>query len=291
MGIVQDRMAEDLRLKNYSRATQVEYLRCARHFVEYFDRSPVRLGEADIRKFLLHLTDEKKASPETLKMHVAAVRFLYSVTLRQPHKVAGLVFPKVPHRLPDILSRDEVEQLLAAVASPKHRVILMTTYGAGLRIGEVCRLMTIDIDSARGLIHVRDGKRGRDRYVMLSPVLLTALRAYWRLYRPEPPVLFPGEKPGTCVCPETVRQALADALSRTRIQKRATPHSLRHAFATHLLDDGADIRKIQALLGHGSIRSTARYTHVSERLIASTPSPLDKLRVPEAATTGGNTTP
>ncbi len=289
MGIVHERMAEDLRLKNYRPATQVEYLRCARHFTEHFERSPLRLGEADIRKFLLHLTDEKKASPATLKMHVAALTFLYSVTLKQPQKVASLVWPKVPHPLPDILSLDEVERLLNAVESLKHRAILTTAYGAGMRIGEACSLMTIDIDSARMVIHIRDGKRGHDRYVMLSPVLLQALRGYWRQFRPEGPALFPGEKEGTCIQPAAVRDALRQALAKAGIKKRVTPHSLRHAFATHLLEAGTDIRTIQRLLGHGSIRSTVRYTHVSTQHIASTPSPLDRLKIKGAE--GGTPAP
>jgi site-specific recombinase XerD len=210
-------------------------------------------------------------------MHVAGIRFLYEVTLRRPQLVAGLHFPKVPHRLPDILSREEVWHLLEAVHSPLHRAVLMTAYGAGMRIGEACSLLTTDIDSPRGVIHVRDGKRARDRYVMLSPVLLAALRGYWRLYRPTPPVLFPGEKPGSCVSHAAVRQALREARAATGLTKRVTPHSLRHAFATHLLEDGADIRTIQALLGHGSIRSTARYTQVSVAHICKTPSPLDRM--------------
>ncbi len=285
MGIVHDRMAEDLRLKNYSQSTQTEYLRCAGHFIDYFDRSPVRLGEAEIREFLLHLTDEKKASPATVKMHVAALRFLYSVTLKRPEKVAGLVWPKVPHPLPDILSGSEVERLLNAVDSLKHRVILMAAYGAGMRIGEACSLATIDIDRERMVIHIRDGKRGRDRYVMLSPVLLEALRTYWRLYRPDGLALFPGDKPGTCIQPETVRDALRQALKKAGIKKRVTPHTLRHVFATHLLEAGTDIRIIQKLLGHGSIRSTARYTQVSTKHIAATPSPLDRLRIAGGAKT------
>jgi site-specific recombinase XerD len=279
MGIVQDRMAEDLRLKNYRAATVTEYLRCARRFVEHFGRSPLRLGEPDIRKFLLHLTDEKKASPATLKMYVASVRFLYTVTLRQPQKVASLVWPKVPHPLPDILAASEVERLLNAVESPKHRVILMAAYGAGMRIGEACSLATIDIDSERMVIHIRDGKRGHDRYVMLSPVLLAGLRSYWRMFRPEGLALFPGDKSGTCISAEAVRDALRQALAATGIKKRVTPHSLRHAFATHLLESGTDTRVIQRLLGHSSIRSTARYTQVSTKHIAATPSPLDRLRI------------
>jgi integrase/recombinase XerD len=285
MGIVHDRMAEDLRLKRYRLATCAQYLRCARSFVEHFGRSPARLSAEDVRKFLLYLTDEKKASAATVKMYVAAIRILYAVTLKQPQKVAGLVWPKVLHPLPDILSAEEVERLLAAVESAKHRVILMTAYGAGLRIGEACRLMTVDLDSDRMVIHVRDGKRGRDRYVMLSPVLLAALRAYWRQFRPEEPTMFPGDKPGTCIQPDAVREALRTAVLQTGIKKRVTPHSLRHAFATHLLEAGCDIRIIQVLLGHSSIRSTARYTAVSTKHISATPSPLDRLRIPGGAVT------
>jgi site-specific recombinase XerD len=273
-------MAEDLRLKNYRPNTREAYLRCARIFDEHNGRrSPMRLGAEEIRKFFVHLTEKKNASPATLKMYVAAVRFLYSITLGHPEKVAALMWPKVPHPLPDILSVSEVERLLNAIESLKHRAILMTAYGAGMRIGEACSLMTVDIDSERMVIHVRDGKRGRDRYVMLSPVLLQVLRAYWKAFRPEGLALFPGEKEGTCIQPEAVRDALRQAVQKAGIKKRVTPHSLRHAFATHVLEAGADIRTIQVLLGHSSIRSTARYTHVSTKHIASTPSPLDRMQI------------
>jgi site-specific recombinase XerD len=270
-------MAEDLRLKNYAAGTKDQYLRCVGHFMDFFDQSPRGLSEGNIRSFLVHLTDKEKASPPTVKMHVAAIRFLYSVTLRQPKKVANMLLPKVPHPLPDILSSSEVGHLLDAVDSFKHRVILMTAYGAGMRIGEACSLTTVDIDSKRMVIHIRHGKRGKDRYVMLSPVLLTALREYWRQFRPSGVELFPGDKPQSCVSQNAVRAAMKQALKKTGIKKRVTPHSLRHAFATHLLEDGADIRVIQELLGHGSIRSTARYTHVSTKHIAQTKSPLDRV--------------
>jgi site-specific recombinase XerD len=276
-------MAEDLRLKNYATGTRTQYLRCARRFTDFFDGSPLRLSEANIRSFLVHLT-EQKAAPATVKMHVASIRFLYSVTLRQPAKVEHLLLPKVAHPLPDILSSAEVGELLNAVASFKHRVILMTAYGAGMRIGEACALTTTDIDSKRMVIHVRNGKRGKDRYVMLSPVLLSALREYWRQFRPAGAELFPGDKPETCISTNAVRAALKQALKKAGIKKRVTPHSLRHAFATHLLEDGADIRVIQELLGHGSIRSTARYTHVSTKHIAKTKSPLDRVSVNGGAT-------
>lgn len=275
MGKLQDTMLTDLRLKGYADGTIEQYLRCARVFVEHFGISPLEVDEPDIRKYALRLAEDR--SPSTVKMHVAAIRFLYAVTLRSPHLVTGLHFPKVPQKLPDILSPEEVWRLLEAVKLPMHRGVLMAAYGAGMRISEACSLLTTDIDSARGVIHIREGKRGRDRYVMLSPVLLQTLREYWRLYRPTPPILFPGDRPGTCVSDTAVRKALREAKSKAGITKRVTPHTLRHAFATHLLEDGADIRTIQALLGHGSIRSTARYTHVSVKHVCKTPSPLDRL--------------
>lgn len=275
MGILRDRMHDDLKLKNYAPGTVDQYLRCARTFAERFRTSPLEIDEEAIRRYVLALAEER--APSTVKMHVAAIRFLYTVTLRSPHLVVGLHFPKVPHRLPDILSREEVWHLLEAIEPPKYRAVLMTAYGAGMRISEACSLLTTDIDSGRGVIHVRDGKRNRDRYVMLSKVLLATLREYWRIYRPTPPVLFPGERAATCVSDSAVRKALREARAKVRITKRVTPHSLRHAFATHLLEDGADIRTIQMLLGHGSIRSTARYTQVSVTHICKTRSPLDRL--------------
>jgi site-specific recombinase XerD len=278
--MVHDRMQDDLKLKGYATATAREYLRLAEKFVAHIGRSPLKVSEATIREYVLELAKSKR--PPTVKMHVASIRFLYEVTLRRPQLVASLHWPKVPHHLPDILSLEETRWLLDAVESPKHRVILMATYGAGLRIGEACRLMTTDIDSQRGLIHIRQGKRGRDRYVMLSPVLLAALRAYWKQFRPVPPILFPGDAPGSCVTQESVRDALRQAVAKAGITKRVTPHVLRHAFATHLLEAGADIRTIQMLLGHNSIRSTARYTQVSTAHIAKVLSPLDRLAVHES---------
>jgi len=273
-------MRDDLKLKNYAPSTIEEYLRCARRFMESLSVPPKRAREQHVRKYLLRLADK---SPATRKMHVAAIRFLFEVTLRRPKVVADLPFPKVPHKLPDILDKSEVSRLLEAVEQPKHRAVLMAAYGAGMRLGEACRLETTDIDSQRGVIHIRNGKRGRDRLVMLSPVLLTALREYWKLYRPPPPVLFPGEEPGTLISHEAVRQGLRRACRNAGITKRVTPHTLRHAFATHLLESGADIRTIQVLLGHGSIRSTARYTQVSTAHIKRTPSPLERL--PQGGTT------
>jgi integrase/recombinase XerD len=275
MGEIYDRMVGDLKLKNYAPSTQRNYLLYARCFVRYHMRSPARMGEREIRDYLLSQA-LRQVSPAVLKMHVASLRFLYGVTLRRPEEVAWLDWPKVPRHLPDVLSREEVEALLAAVQPLLHRAIVMTAYGAGLRIREACKLQTADIDSKRRLIHVRDGKRGRDRYVMLSPRLLACLREYYRQTRPSGPYVFPGQKPTRPITPGPVSDAFKKALKHTGIKKRVTMHSLRHAFATHLLEAGTDIRVIQVLLGHGCIRTTATYAHVSEKHIATVQSPLDR---------------
>jgi len=275
MATVLERMEDDLKLKGYADGTVDHYLSCARMFLGQLKVAPTKVRAPQVRRYALKL--RKKRSPATVKMHIAAIRFLYRVTLRRPKVVETLYFPKVPRKLPDILAAEEVDRLLAAVEQPKYRAILMTAYGTGMRVTEACRVLTTDIDSQRGVIHIRQGKRNRDRYVMLSPVLLTALREYWKAYRPTPPVLFPGKEPGTFVSAAAVREALRRAREKAGVAKRVTPHSLRHAFATHLLEDGADIRTIQVLLGHGSIRSTALYTQVSTRHIAKTKSPIERL--------------
>jgi site-specific recombinase XerD len=248
-------------------------------------RSPAEMGEREIRDFLLALSFEQ-ASPETLKMHVAALKFLYGTTLRRPEEIVALPWPKVPHRLPDILSGTEVDALLGAVEPLLHRAVVMTAYGTGLRIREACSLRIDDIDSKRKLIHVREGKRGRDRYVMLPDRLRDFLRLYWRQVRPSGPYLFPGQKPARPITPHAVRNALAKGIGKAGIKKRVTMHALRHGFATHLLEGGTDIRIIQALLGHASIRSTMRYTRVTTKHVGRVVSPLDILGTDKARILG-----
>ena len=286
MGQLRDRMLADLTLRRYAKGTKEKYVPAVAVFVAFFGCSPLRLGEAEIRRFLLHLVDEKKAGAAKHKIFVAALKFFYGVTLGRPEVALRIPWPKVPRTLPDILSLEEVQRLLGAVASIKHRAILMATYGAGLRISEACSLQVGDIDSARGLIHVRQGKGKKDRFVMLSPRLLAALRAYWKQARPSGTLLFPGQKPDTCIGAQAVREALRAAVTEAKITKHVTPHILRHSFATHLLEGGTDLRVIQVLLGHSSIRTTTRYTQVSNAHIARTSSPLDRL----GTTKGGGTT-
>lgn len=282
MGALCTRMTEDLKLKNYAAGTRYAYLTCARRFVAFHMRSPTTMGEREIREFLLDLALAGEATPAKLKMHVAALKFLYATTLRRPEEVVHLSWPKAPVHLPDILSPDEVATVLAAVEPMMYRAVVMTAYGAGLRIREACSLHIADIDAKRGVIHVREGKRGRDRYVMLSPRLHHFLREYWRQVRPPGTHLFPGAKPSRAITPKAVAAALRKAVATTGIKKRITMHGLRHSFATHLLEAGTDIRVIQVLLGHRSIRTTAMYAHVSTRHVASVPSPLDRLP-PKAA--------
>jgi site-specific recombinase XerD len=273
MGTFRDRMQQDLQLAQYRPSTQENYLRCARKFVAHYMRPPTQLGREEIRQFLLTLIDR----PSAQKTHWAAIKFLYTTTLQRPEEVVDIPWPRIRQTLPDILSMDEVAALLSAIKPIMHRMVVMATYGAGLRISEACALRTGDIDSKRGLIHVRDGKRGRDRYVILSPRLLRYLREYWRLTRPPAEYLFPGTRPEQHVEPSIIRKAVKRAAHEVGLHKRVTPHQLRHAFATHLLEAGTDIRVIQVLLGHGSIRSTARYTRVSATHVASVTSPLDRL--------------
>ena len=284
---IRDRMVADLELAGYSPSTMQAYLRCSDRFAEHYMRSPGELGETEVRCFLLHQLKVRGVKPASLKMYVGALRFLYSRTLGRPEVVESVPWPKVPKSLPVVLSGSEVEQVLQAITSLIHRTILTAAYGAGLRISEACRLASSDIDSKRMVIHVREGKRKKDRYVMLSERLLLLLREYWKAARPPGDSLFPGSGgEGTFVSPDTIRGALRRAVKACGLSKRVTPHTLRHSFATHLLESGADLRTIQVVLGHASIRTTTRYTHVSKQHVARTKSPLDLIGTEEGEALG-----
>jgi site-specific recombinase XerD len=237
-------------------------------------RSPDELGERDVRQFLLHLSQERKVGPATVKMHTAAIKFLYTHTLDRPEVVAKIPYIKVPYRLPEILAGSEVDAILANMETIAFRAIVMTTYGAGLRISEVCPLEVPDLDTKRMIMRIR-GKGNRERFVALPEQVLSTLRMYWRETRPKGPILFPGQQVGTCVSHDAVRANLKAAAVKAKVKKHVTPHALRHAFATHLLELGTDIRIIQMLLGHRSMRTTLRYTRVTPRLVAGTTSPID----------------
>jgi len=277
MGAIEDRMDGDLRLRGLSEVTRTEYRRRVGHFVAFYAVAPDQLGAEDVRRYLLHLTDELHIGPANVQTHIAAIKCLYTVTLDRPEVVARVRFPKVPLQLLDIPRPSEVAAVLSELDSPVYRTLLFCAYGAGLRVSEACHLCVGDIDSKRMVIIVRAGKGGRDRYARLSAVLLDALRSYYRRVRPPQPYLFQGKVAGKPVPVEGVQTALRMALSRSGVSKRITPHTLRHAFATHSLEAGTDLRVIQTLLGHTNIRTTVRYVHVSTQTISKARSPFDAI--------------
>ena len=268
-------MLTDLQFHGFSKATQKDYLLRVRHLAKHYGRSPATLGEREVRAYLRHVIQVRKLAPTSQRMYVAAFKFFYRVTLRRPEVVAAIPYPKVPLTLPDVMSRDEVERLLANIHSLKHRALFMTAYGAGLRISEACALRTTDIDRRRKLIHVRGGKGAKDRYVMLSPRLLSCLEEYWRVARPRGTCLFPGRGRSEPMTRAAAHRAFRKAIVLCAFIKRVTPHSLRHAFATHLLEARTDLRIIQRLLGHVRIDTTARYTHLTPLHTGRVTSPLD----------------
>jgi site-specific recombinase XerD len=249
---------------------------CCPVFVAHFMKSPEQLGTEDVKTFLLHLMRERKAGPATMCSYIAALCFLYRHVLRIPDVVDHLPRPRVPKKLPDILGREEVQRLLGAVRSLKLRTILTTAYAAGLRISEALRLGVKDIDSERMVIHIRGAKNGKDRLVLLSPELLAKLRRYWVESRSQGPHLFSGRNRRP-VHIDVIRRALRATVREVGFKKRVTLHSFRHGFATHLLEDGTDVRVIQALLGHSNLATTAHYTQVSTRNFQKVVSPLDRL--------------
>ena len=277
MGQLHERMAEDLRLRGLSPSTGSNYLLYCRKFAAFYMRSPEELGEAEIRRFLLHQIQVEELSHSTYRQILAALKFLYTVTLHRPWSVGCLPFPRRgPRKLPTVLTPTEITALLAAFRSPMYRALFMACYGAGLRIGEACQLRVCDIQSRQMVIRVCQGKGCKERYTVLSPRLLEALRTYWRIAKPTD-WLFPGQGPSGHITPRSARVAFRSACEQAGLGERCTPHVLRHSFATHLLDAGTDLVLIQALLGHASIRTTSRYTHVSVARIQETISPLDRL--------------
>jgi integrase/recombinase XerD len=253
-------------------------------FARHFGRSPEHLGPEEIRSYQLHLV-EKGVSWSQFNQAVCALRFLYKVTLQVSWSLEHLPLSRQPSRLPVVLSPTEVAALLEAVPNRTHRLVLMTSYATGLRVSEAVHLQIGDIDSARMLLRIRQGKGGKDRLVMLLLRLLEELRRYWRFARPTR-WLFPGSDPEQPLSVTTVQKVCQRARRAAGLRKAATPHTLRHSFATHLLEGGTDLRLIQTLLGHGSVRTTQRYTHVAQERIGATPSPLDRLPLGAASPAG-----
>jgi site-specific recombinase XerD len=274
MGVLYDRMDSDLRLARKAEQTRRNYLQAARRFVAFHRRSPAELGEAEVRQYLHYLIDQRHASPYTQKMALAGIKFLYQVTLQRPEVVAGIPWPKVIDPLPVILDRSEMPALFAGASTPVVRTGMLISYGAGLRLSEVCALQAKDVDSKRMVITVRRGKGGRDRQTLLSPTLLHFLRQYWRRRRSAGPWLLAGAGAGTAIHQRVLQNGMRDAVQAAGLRKDLRFHSLRHCFATHMLEAGADVRVIQSMLGHRSIQTTTRYTQVQSDLLAKLPDPL-----------------
>ncbi len=280
MTSLRQRMTEDMQVRNLALNTQSSYLQQVSQFARYFKRSPEQLGPEEIRAYQVYLTNERKLAPGSVLIAVAALRFLYKVSLKREWSFDEVIpAPKAPQKLPVILSPEEVLQFLSCIGSMKHRAILTVCYAAGLRISEAVSLKPTDIDSKRMVIRVDQGKGQKDRYVMLSPKLLIHLREWWRMARPLD-WLFPGDIQGWHISKDAVEHICQQTHQLCHIPKPITPHCLRHAFAVHLLEQGVDVRTIQLLLGHRSLATTARYLRVATSKVCSATSPLDLLPHP-----------
>ena len=279
MSELRKRMIRDMELRNFSPATQRGYLRAVAGLAEYYHRSPDRISTEEIQDYVVYLLSERKVAIGTCHGIITGLRFFYTVTLKQDGASVPIPQVKKVTRLPEILSPEQLERVFAAPRNLKHRVLLMTAYGGGLRVSELVHLKVTDIHSDRMMIRVDQGKGKKDRYTLLSKRLLVELRTYWKIKRP-PVWLFPGihlHKPG---CARMAQKAYAKAVAKAGITRKGGIHTLRHCFATHLLEAGEDIRTIQLLMGHSSILTTVRYLQVTSKTLQGTPSPLDLLAVP-----------
>lgn len=288
MTSLRQRMVEDMRIRNFALNTQRTYVSQVSAFARYFGRSPATLGPDEIREWQVHLVEDRQLGNSSLISATAALRFLYTVTLKGTVSVDSIIMPARPRTLPVVLGRDEVIAFFEAIRSLKYRTVLMTAYAGGLRVSEVTRLKVTDIDSQRMVLRIEQGKGQVDRYVMLSPKLLKILRQYWQVGRPQF-WLFPGRFDGQHLDTSTIRHACKRACRDAGLRKMVTPHSMRHAFATHLLESGTDLRTIQLLLGHRSLATTSRYLKISRSSICATRSPFDALYSNSSETTGVKT--
>jgi integrase/recombinase XerD len=276
MTALRQRMLEDLQVRNYAPTTIAAYIRSVAEFAKHFGKSPELLGAEHVREYQLHLIKEKGVSLSVYIQAVCGLRFLYTNTLHLQIGIERIPLPRYEKKLPVILSPEEVKSMLAAPKNLKHRTILTTMYASGPRVSEVANLKVGDIDSGRGVIWIRGGKRNKDRQALLPPKLLELLRVYWRWKRPKE-WLFPGGKSGHPITSKSIFMACKKAARDAGISKAVHPHSLRHAFATHLLEAGVNLRSIQILLGHAKLETTARYLHVADTAVRSTTSPLELL--------------
>src|SRR5271167_3611985 len=286
-------MLEELQRRNYAETTTRHYIRTVEDFARRFNRPPDRLGPRHIREYQAELFQKRKLSPNSVIRHLAALRFFFVKTLKRSWSIAETPYPKWVFHLPTILSQEEVAQLIDAARTPYHRTLLMTLYATGIRRAELTHLKASDIDSQRMVIHIQGGKGRKDRDVMLSPKLLEELRSHWRGLQRKPSAwLFPGNRwhrGDQPIDTKTVWYACKQAAERAGIKKHVHPHTLRHSFATHLLEAGADLRTIQILLGHRDLEETTIYLHLSQQHLNATPSPLDSLPLANKRHTVGGT--
>ena len=279
MGKLRDRMFLDLQLSGAKSSTQRTYLREAQNLAKYFHKSPEQLGEDELKAYLLHLMKERHLSEGTLRFYVAGLKFLYRTTLKREWAVEKIRYPRAKRKLPVVLDLSEVESLFLVTKNLKHKAILMMTYSSGLRVSETARLKLTDIDSKRMMVRIRQGKGGKDRYSILSRRALEHLRHYWRIYRPTE-WLFEGAKKDEPITPHSIQLLFYAARKRAGITKPASIHTLRHSFATHLIEAGTSLHHVQMLLGHRSPTTTTVYLHVSRLNLAQVISPLDRTPKP-----------
>lgn len=276
MGMLRDQMIRELRLRRYAPATQKAYVEAVYGLAKYFRISPDQLSARQVQDYLLYLMMERKLHWHSVNVICSGLTFFYTQALQRPEVALAMPLRRTPRQLPEILSAQELEALFAAADDLQHRALLMTTYGGGLRVSEVIKLQSRDIDSQRMMIRVVEGKRAKDRYTLLSARLLEELRAYWKAYRPQG-WLFPGPKAGRHFNDDKARVVFNQAKAKAKIDKKGSIHVLRHCFATHLLEAGVDLRTIQILMGHSSITSTALYLHLTSKKLGHTQNPLDLL--------------
>jgi integrase/recombinase XerD len=276
MGMLRDQMIRAMQLRRFAGATQKAYLEAVVGLTKHFMVSPDQLTASQVQDYILYLLSKRQLQWNTVNVITTGIKFFYSHVVQRPDIAPAIPPRRTPRPLPEILSAVELERLFAATSNPKHRMLLMTTYAGGLRVSEVIKLQACHLDGQRGLIRVVHGKRDKDRYTLLSPRLLQELRAYWQAFRP-PLWLFPSRDPQKHLNDETARSVFQKAKAKAGIHKGGNIHMLRHSFASHLLESGADLRTIQILLGHASILTTSRYLHVTRKTLDGTRSPLDLL--------------
>lgn len=269
------RMIEDMTVRNFAPKTQHDYIRAVTNLTRFLGRSPDTATAEDLRRFQLHLTGNRVGAP-TINFTVTVLRFFFTMTLDRADAIKHLTFVPEPRKIPVVLSLEEVARLLEAAPGPKYKAVLAAAYGAGLRVSEVATLKVSDIDSERMMLRVEQGKGHKDRHAMLAPQLLELLRDWWRIARPQV-WLFPGQNPVNPMTTRQINRACHAAADMARITKRVSPHTLRHSFATHLLEQNTDIRVIQVLLGHAKLETTALYTRIATNTIRAVMSPLERL--------------